>query len=1121
MKTTKIEICPITHEQISDVIITDNYFEYSLEYVGKKYILRFAIIEEWNPTEDIKEEDRNVLLAMLYNNEWPIESETLLSPNLISQIMRLGEYPRSFDDKVNSYLLKCYLNGGKEYKPVGFDITRRLETFAFDDNEFGRIFKALQSKEFIKLPTPRSVLNKYAHQKLDLTEKGRQFAKSLIDAKLAESPQWSANTPKPRITVISVKEDSFSLEKLKKLLSEYGIGVVSYNGLEDNHGSATVSNIKNGLYSSENNYVIFIKSVESDTSSSYGSVLDIAIEAHENTTAKAKFKYIYVAFIDDSQTKTRPRIENYYSSFYDFRIITNRKRLVLDIQKDWNKRLAMNNENSSQTVRENIKEYNFRKIILKEGEAYWLKLLYDYFIKDKETSYSNFISQHWDFLPKGFNPNNVNSLLHIAGCNITLYGIWSIDPQSKYIKVVEDIILAIKGILKEKGKPNTITGDLLLPKLNHQPSDVSKSLILLNRLGGFFNWSDGNPDGTSIKIKIERDEELNEYKNFNSLEDLFEKRYPDSLKNNNLSDTKDSEKNISELLNKQIDLENIHSHRTKFVYRDKGDIKPVMGVTELSVDLAEIIDTLPIDKEKGQMIGIFGKWGRGKTFLLNEIWNILEKKTETKYIKLEFHAWKYQETPASWAYLYEIFVTEFLGSKKNLQYYKKLIALNYIRLGAWPIIKFFLALFVAIITPFASVYFLKWYSFIIIPIIGIGFIGFLKYLYKEFSTKAIDLVKKYSIRHSFKETLGIQADIQGELIKLLKVWILKSDFGKKKILLVVEDIDRCTEERIIQNIDALRIMLEDDEISKRVIIITAIDERILKNAIKLKYKSILSDDYNDAHEGESSDTVNIHKFISEYLDKLFISAIKLGGLTSDQRSEYLNELLTQEVGEETLKNIHSNIEKEKIVSGFPPILTEALKNDEHFMNMHYTNQLIDKISLQTGIEDSDMIIENGDFLIHEGDLAIKNSKGKVTSMPEMETIFQNRISNQDKFEKLSTDEILLIKEVISIWTSATPRRIRIFYYRYLLSKNLLINKYIRLKSINVWQDKKGIKAMMFLILEYTKKHDPEFISQAKLNLLSKTDDRITLSINDGKISITPYKLDYLYLLEVLELVIAY
>ncbi|MGZ4057899.1 MAG: P-loop NTPase fold protein, partial [Bacteroidia bacterium] len=669
MVPTQIGYCPITGQLIMDLKILSTYFEYSINFNQINYKLRWSINEKGDPAQYIKPNEKIVLQSMLNNNEWPLEEETIISEEFISQLIRLAEYPRDFKEKLNYYLLKCYLNGGREYKKFQFDVKKRLEAYAEDEDEFNRIIKGLNSKKLVNLINTND---------FTLSEAGIQLSEQLNQLKIDNEPVWSAGMHKPRITVIGVKEDKFYIDKFQKLFGKYGISVISYDGIDDNNGYATVSNIKNGLYSNETDYVVFIKSESSDRSSSFGSLLDIAIEAHENTDKK-NHKYIFVAFVDGSTTKTRPRIDNYHSNFYDFRITTNRKRLALAIRQDWQMRI-----NASEKIvisEELVREFKFPPIDLKEGEEYWLKLLYQNFISGTQPHFSNFISLHWKFLPKGFDPYKINRLLAESGSNITIYGIWAIDPKSKYLQGVEDLIFAIKDILEERGNAEEITSEILLPRLNHPVVDIIRCLRLLSGLGGFLDWYGGKDDGTGIKIKIKDEIQLNKYNDFKSLEETFQENHKDQFKKNNSSDTDNSKKNVDELLNSKMDLKNIHSHKTKFILRDANNIKPVMGVLELSADLAEVIHTLPIDKEKGQMIGVFGKWGRGKTFLLKEIWNFLEKKEDTKYIKIEYHAWKYQETPASWAYLYENFVSEYLGAKKNLCYLYRLSRLNFKRLG--------------------------------------------------------------------------------------------------------------------------------------------------------------------------------------------------------------------------------------------------------------------------------------------------------------------------------------------------------------------------------------------------------------------------------------------------------
>jgi len=574
-----------------------------------------------------------------------------------------------------------------------------------------------------------------------------------------------------------------------------------------------------------------------------------------------------------------------------------------------------------------------------------------------------------------------------------------------------------------------------------------------------------------------------------------------------------------------------------------NDISPVMGVSELANDLAEVIDSLP--DEKGQMVGIFGKWGRGKSFLLRELWNNLKDK-ETNYIRLDYHAWKYQETPASWAYLYEIFSKEYLG-KKNLTYYYKLFKLNRKRHGIWPIIRFLFLIILFVSVSFCIPALLKkypeinkWYIKVsAFSLLGISFLTIINALYKEFRVKALDLIKKYSYKNSFKENMGLQADIQDELIKLLKVWVPESKDSKEnrkitindlipagftklekdktiieikeflpvwwrhrkprkqKVILFVEDIDRCTEERIIQNIDALRVLLEEEEIAKRIIIVTAIDERILKNAIEIKYKAILQDKLQLKKK--------MKELVSEYLDKLFISAVKLGELIKEQKDQYFSELIKQEVDAKVIEDAF--------------ILSVSTYSGQTNMGTNHSED----IETESGREQSDeRELNQTDNSFNDSSNDSKQRTGGDNAHvldDRSEELNELRQVSKNTFEKLTAIEVHAMNEIISKWRGATPRKIRIFYYRYLLSKNLLLDKYLMQNGINIWRGKEGIKVFMTLILQYSKGHKVDFLSRKKNEIAHSEQEQIDVKVGNKTIKID--LLDYLKLLEVLELVIAY
>jgi hypothetical protein len=229
----------------------------------------------------------------------------------------------------------------------------------------------------------------------------------------------------------------------------------------------------------------------------------------------------------------------------------------------------------------------------------------------------------------------------------------------------------------------------------------------------------------------------------------------------------------------------------KFIINE--DVEGVIGVNEESKEMADLLGNLKL--EQGMMVGLFGQWGRGKTFFWKKVWEKLEKKETNPFYKVEFHAWKYQDTPASWAYLYERLSDEYIKSSTRFKLFRwfekyyKIFRLNFNRKGTAPLLKFLLLILIGIAS------FLLMHSFAqsaskelenIVNYLGLPITllftlyQIIIYLRKEYSTKAKDLFLKYSQQHSFKEHLGLQAEIQKEILILLKSWITKRKIGKKE-----------------------------------------------------------------------------------------------------------------------------------------------------------------------------------------------------------------------------------------------------------------------------------------------------------------------------------------------------
>lgn len=697
--------------------------------------------------------------------------------------------------------------------------------------------------------------------------------------------------------------------------------------------------------------------------------------------------------------------------------------------------------------------FKFPTIRLSDNEKKYLDLIYRLFLENKQVDRAYDLKDFWNNFPPDFDPNKINRLLLQSDRFITLWGIWNIHPESDIFIKFDDVVLSIKYIFQmgiQKPEIDSLQIAEMVPGLTQQ--EILKIFDLMSLFRNFHRGRGTKADGTS-HINIHDEDALQLYRNYQSLQEFLN----EFLFANGLDSIKIEQPTA-------ISKPGVGLDKTKFLRRSADDFSPVLGVINLANDLANIIYDLP--KEKGQMIGIFGKWGRGKTFLLNELDKVLESQQNKKYTKVEYHAWKYQETPASWAYLYELICDKYLGKWEWGNYWHYVCALfklNWKRVGWFTPLRFLTAIAITI-TVYCSFALPPSFRLGLSAAFLVGSFALLELLRKEYSTKATDLIKKYTIRHSFKATMGLQADIQDELIKLLKVWIPTEKLKKidkpsipHKILLIVEDLDRCYEERIMPNIDALRIMLEDDDIASRLIIITAMDETILKNAICQKYESLKPKN-------------NISGLVTEYLDKVFILSVKLGELSGVQRVEYLREL--------------------------------------------YKNDIKDRKS-QSKIPSSDSVIN---ILVPD------NINSNKTNEMEQEVSLLRPVEIQNKapeFAHLNIMEIALLESVVEHWEKANPRKISIFYYRFLLFKNILIDRFYASSRDIPWKNRDDIEKLLRLILYYHEPDKFESLRADKGKAMKKASEMQKNIIGPTEFNITGDKTDGMILYDVLDMVIAY
>ena len=112
----------------------------------------------------------------------------------------------------------------------------------------------------------------------------------------------------------------------------------------------------------------------------------------------------------------------------------------------------------------------------------------------------------------------------------------------------------------------------------------------------------------------------------------------------------------------------------------------------------------------------------------------------------------------------------------------------------------------------------------------------------------------------------------------------------------------------------------------------------------------------------------------------------------------------------------------------------------------------------------------------------------------------------------------MLRRAIRKHSALTPRQIRIFYYRYVLTKDILKIEYDRINRQNTWGNPAQSKIMVELLLEYSKPGRRQQLSNHKSVVLNEVKSTIKAELIDNTVLGTE---DYCQLLRAFDIVIAY
>ncbi|KYP15938.1 P-loop NTPase fold protein, partial [Flavihumibacter sp. CACIAM 22H1] len=283
-----------------------------------------------------------------------------------------------------------------------------------------------------------------------------------------------------------------------------------------------------------------------------------------------------------------------------------------------------------------------------------------------------------------------------------------------------------------------------------------------------------------------------------------------------------------------------------------------------------LVDVINDDKVLPVTIGVFGDWGSGKSSILKIVEQELTGGAEDGFndgtLVLYFNGWVFEGYDDAKAALLESIIERFdkhktLGNKVKDKTAKLLKSVKWMRLLGLS--------FKKVIIPGAAAYLT-------------GGASLLPFLVNEFSQlKTEDLAEKLKgdeaedfLKDIIKKNEDEEVTVVREFRDDFKEMIDKSEI--RKLVVIIDDLDRCTPERLIENLEAIKLFLN---VEKTAFVIGA-DPRIVRHAIEHRYKT-------DSIENADDPNSRNKRIVSDYLEKLIQIPYYMPKLTDNEVETYL------------------------------------------------------------------------------------------------------------------------------------------------------------------------------------------------------------------------------------------
>lgn len=318
-------------------------------------------------------------------------------------------------------------------------------------------------------------------------------------------------------------------------------------------------------------------------------------------------------------------------------------------------------------------------------------------------------------------------------------------------------------------------------------------------------------------------------------------------------------------------------------------------------------------------IGVFGDWGSGKSSILQIIKEEFNKEDDNDSLCIYFNGWTFEGYDDAKAALLNSILKELEDNKKISSEVKDKVkekakklwkSIDWIR-GAGMVMK-------NVALPAVSAYFTG----------GLSLVPFAVQKLTQWGNNPEEIIEKLKSEEGQETFKAFIKESEEDKNSTNAVAEFRKDFEElleatnfKRLVVIIDDLDRCSPERIIENLEAIKLFLN---VPKTAFIIGA-DPRIVKYAIEHKYRS------NKEIEEENN------RIVIDYLEKLIQLPYSLPRLSESEVETYISMLICKkEIGDIKFENVHNEFMKYRIsnkYSAFGLSNFEKILDAEDYQNV--------------------------------------------------------------------------------------------------------------------------------------------------------------------------------------------